>query len=75
MQALQLKIEGMTCGHCVARVEKALNKIDGVALGKVLIGHAELFYDPVRTSAARILEAIDDAGYGAHVVNAPEALA
>lgn len=23
-------VEGMTCGHCQARVEKALNKIDGV---------------------------------------------
>lgn len=23
-------VEGMTCGHCQARVEKALNNIDGV---------------------------------------------
>ena len=27
----KMKIEGMTCGHCVARVEKALNAIDGVS--------------------------------------------
>ncbi len=25
-----IKIEGMTCGHCQARVEKALNGLDGV---------------------------------------------
>jgi len=25
-----IAIEGMTCGHCQARVEKALNEIDGV---------------------------------------------
>jgi copper chaperone CopZ len=25
-----MKIEGMTCGHCQARVEKALNAISGV---------------------------------------------
>lgn len=25
-----LKIKGMSCGHCSARVEKALNSIDGV---------------------------------------------
>ena len=26
-----MKIEGMACGHCSARVEKALNAIDGVS--------------------------------------------
>lgn len=25
-----IAIEGMTCGHCQARVEKALNAVDGV---------------------------------------------
>ena len=25
-----IKIEGMSCGHCSARVEKALNSIEGV---------------------------------------------
>jgi copper chaperone CopZ len=30
MEYLNLKIDGMSCGHCVARVEKALKKIDGV---------------------------------------------
>lgn len=25
-----IKIEGMSCSHCSARVEKALNKLDGV---------------------------------------------
>ena len=26
-----MKIEGMSCGHCTARVEKALNAIPGVS--------------------------------------------
>ena len=26
-----LKLEGMTCGHCVASVTKELQKIDGVS--------------------------------------------
>ena len=30
MQSVQLKILGMTCASCVARVEKALNKVEGV---------------------------------------------
>ena len=25
-----MRVDGMTCPHCVARVEKALNAIDGV---------------------------------------------
>ena len=28
--ALDLKVEGMTCASCVARVEKALRKVPGV---------------------------------------------
>ena len=29
-QTLDLKVEGMTCASCVARVEKALRKVPGV---------------------------------------------
>jgi hypothetical protein len=32
MEHLQLKIDGMSCGHCVARVEKALKKL---AFGRI----------------------------------------
>ena len=31
MNAVELKIEGMTCGSCVARVRNALMRVDGVA--------------------------------------------
>jgi copper ion binding protein len=30
MSEKTLQIKGMSCGHCVARVEKVLNSIDGV---------------------------------------------
>jgi copper ion binding protein len=75
MQHLTLKIDGMSCGHCVAHVEKALSKLDGVSVGKVEIGAAEIDYDPARTPFARIREAIDDAGYTAQPVERAEALA
>jgi copper chaperone CopZ len=68
MQPLTLKIDGMTCGHCVARVEKALSKLDGV-------GSAEIVYDSTRTPFARIRQAIDDAGYTAHPVESNEKVA
>ena len=29
---MTLKVEGMMCGHCEARVKKALEEIDGVSL-------------------------------------------
>ncbi len=75
MQHLTLKIDGMSCGHCVARVEKALSKLEGVHVGRVEVGSARIDYDPARTSFARIREAIEDAGYTAHPVERTETLA
>ncbi len=75
MEHLTLKIDGMSCGHCVARVEKALTKLDGVHLHRVEIGFADLTYDPAKTSFARIREAIDDAGYTAHPIQGAERVA
>lgn len=75
MQHLALKIDGMSCGHCVARVEKALSKLEGVHVSRVGVGSAEIDYDPERTPFERIREAIDDAGYTAHPVETTEALA
>ena len=75
MQHLTLKIDGMSCGHCVARVEKALSKLDGVYTRRVEVGSAEIDYDSARTPFARIREAIEDAGYTAHPVERTEALA
>jgi len=75
MQHLTLRIDGMSCGHCVARVEKALSRLDGVGVTRVALGSAEIVYDPARTTFARIREAIDDAGYTAHPVERAERLA
>jgi copper chaperone CopZ len=75
MQHLTLKIDGMSCGHCVARVEKTLSKLDGVHVRRVEIGSAEIDYDPARTPFARIREAIDDAGYTASPVEKTEDVA
>jgi copper chaperone CopZ len=65
MEHLALEIDGMSCGHCVARVEKTLKKLDGVNVNRVGIGSADLTYDPARTPFAKIREALDDAGYTA----------
>ena len=63
MRSVQLKIGGMSCGHCVARVTKTLGELQGVQLGTVRIGAAELRFDPAQRSLEDILEALRDVGY------------
>ena len=70
MEDLTLQIDGMSCGHCVARVQKALTKLDGVDLRSVEVGLAEMSYDPSRVSPGKILEAVDAAGYEPRVAGA-----
>jgi len=65
MSRTTLKIEGMTCGHCVTTVAKALNGLDGVLVEKVAIGTAIVSYDPAVASAEQIVETVNDTGYTA----------
>jgi copper chaperone len=70
MEDLTLQIDGMSCGHCVARVQKALAKLDGVNVRNVGVGSAEMSYDPSRLAPGTILEAVDAAGYEPRVAGA-----
>jgi len=63
MEKLELKVSGMTCGHCVAAVSKSLSALDGVDVENVEIGSARVSYDPARLSRERIAEAVADAGF------------
>jgi copper chaperone CopZ len=67
MESLHLKIEGMTCQHCVRAVDGRLRRTPGVEVGGVAIGSADLRYDPARTNVEEIAEAIADEGYTAFV--------
>ena len=70
MENLTLQIDGMSCGHCVARVEKALSKLEGVDVRNVEVGCAAMSYDPSRVSPDKILEAVDGLGFEPHVAGA-----
>lgn len=70
MENLTLQIDGMSCGHCVSRVEKALSKLEGVDVQNVEVGAAEMCYDPSRVSPDKILEAVDGLGFEPHVAGA-----
>lgn len=65
MSKLELEIEGMSCGHCVAAVSEALGELDGVSVENVRIGSAEVNYQPELVSAEQIVLAVEDAGYTA----------
>lgn len=58
----RLKIDGMSCGHCVMAVKKAL-QMDGVEIKSVSVGEAVVDRDPLQCDIERIRQAIDDAGY------------
>lgn len=59
-----LTIDGMTCGHCVQAVTKALAGVPGVAVRSVVVGRAEITA-PDGLTVARAVNALDEAGYAA----------
>jgi copper chaperone CopZ len=63
MESITLHISGMSCGHCVARVQKALAGLDGVAVDSVAIGEATVRIDPTRRAVADLARAVEAAGY------------
>ena len=65
MNRTTLKIDGMSCGHCVMSVKKALENVDGVTIESVAVGSAAVQYDPAVASPKQIVDAVVDAGYSA----------
>src|SRR5690625_2929109 len=58
-------VTGMTCAACSNRIEKVLNKIDGVeAQVNLTTEKATVTYDPEKTSIDTITEKIENMGYG-----------
>jgi copper chaperone len=60
----KIKIEGMSCNHCVMAVTKALNGIDGVANVAVDLKKGEASFDEVKpVEMTVIIERIKKAGF------------
>lgn len=64
-ETVQIKVSGMTCDHCKATVEKALQSIDGVSLAEVNLedGTVKVTYDSLKVDIDHFTESIDEAGY------------
>ncbi len=60
-----LKIQGMTCNHCVMRVAKALKAAPGVQDAKVDLqkGEAVVTYDDAKATLEKLASAVAEAGY------------
>jgi len=64
----QLAIDGMTCASCAARVEKRLNKLEGVAATvNFATQEAAVSYDSGQVSVDELIAAVEAAGYRARV--------
>ena len=65
-ERLELPISGMTCASCAARVEKRLNRLDGVqASVNYATEQASVAFAPDKLTAAEVVSAIEQAGYTA----------
>jgi len=64
---IRLRVEGMTCGSCVARVERAIRSVPGVASAQVNLTTEIARIDVTQDGASRadIVRAIQSAGYDA----------
>lgn len=60
-----IKVEGMSCGHCVMRVKKAVETVEGVLKANVDLQnkHVSIEYDEGKTNPEKFKAAIWEAGY------------
>ena len=66
MEQLTLKVEGMSCGHCVNSIESNVKELNGVEQVKVQLaeGTVEVTIDSsVVISVKDIVAVIEDQGY------------
>lgn len=69
MLVKNLKIKGMSCGHCSARVEKVLNAIDGVEAKVDLETNSATLHLSHAISDTEIKTAVDNIGYEVTEIN------
>jgi copper chaperone len=62
-------VTGMSCGHCQAKVEKALKSVRGVytAIVDLEDGEAEVDFDDDAVTPEQLIGAVEQAGYTARL--------
>ncbi len=73
-ESLELPVEGMTCASCANRIERKLNKVDGVrATVNFATERAAITFDSSKVGTDDLLGAVEAAGYRAKLPGAPPA--
>lgn len=69
-QTVELALEGMTCAACATRIEKVLNRVEGVeAMVNFAAEKARIRLTAGTASAQTLIEAVRKAGYGAREIS------
>lgn len=63
MKMMELKIEGMHCGHCVMAVREELSNLPQAIVEDVQIGSARVRIDEAKVTTRQLADAIENAGY------------
>ena len=72
-ERLQLPIEGMRCASCATRIEKRLNRLEGVeATVNYATENAAVSFDPARVAPEDLVAAVEAAGYHATLAQAED---
>jgi Cu+-exporting ATPase len=70
-EQVRLELEGMTCASCAGRIERKLNKLEGVeATVNLASEEAAVAFDPARVGVEELIRAVEAAGYGASLPRA-----
>jgi len=66
---ISFPVEGMTCASCVNRIERYLNKVEGVETAAVNLAteQATVMFDPGRVGVGDLGKAVEAAGYEARL--------
>ncbi|XP_010913948.1 copper-transporting ATPase HMA4 [Elaeis guineensis] len=72
----RLRIKGMACTSCSESVERALLMVNGVkrAVVGLALEEAKIHFDPNITDSDHLIEAIEDAGFGADLISSGDDL-
>ena len=73
MSVVELDVEGMTCAACAARIEKKLNRLEGVeASVNLATEKATVRFEPKALDVGALIQRVRDSGYDARIAREGE---
>jgi len=63
MSQVTLNVQGMSCGHCVSSIQKALGEVGAEGQVDLASKKVSISYDENKVSLNQLKEAIEEQGY------------